>query len=105
MPVATEIAKPDLDKIKRLEAKPAEVQRRLNELATRLVIAERGSPKWFDVLYLLLLEYGQNLKYLNPVFAKLPGAVIISSGLVLAIKYWANRIGVKTHDLKDPETL
>ena len=105
MPVATEIAKPDLDKIKRLEAKPAEAQRRLNELATKLVIVERGSPKWFDVLYLLLLEYGQNIKYLNPVFAKIPGAVVVSSGIVLLIKYWANRIGVKTKDLKSPESL
>ena len=102
MPVATEIAKPDLDKVKRLEAKPKEAQRRLNELATKLVVQELGSPKWFDVLYLLVLEYGVNLKYLNPVFAKVPGAVIISSGLVLLIKYWAKRIGVKVKYLKDP---
>ena len=106
MPVATEIAKPDLDKIKRLEAKSIQAQKRLNELATKLVVQEIGGPKWFDVLYLFLLEYGTNLKYLNPVFAKLGGfGVLVNTGLVYAIKYMAKRSRVKQIDFKDPDNL
>ena len=100
------IAKPDLDKVKRLEAKSVAAQRRLNELATKLVVEPMGSPKWYDILYLFLLEYGLNLKYLNPVFAKLGGiGVLINTVLVLAIKYMAKRSRVKQIDFKDPENL
>ena len=112
MPDKYEIALPDLSKVDPdhdglpgITIKRLEVEERLKQLARYLVHTPLGSPKWYDALYLLLLEYGTNLKYLNPVFAKIPGAIVISSGLVLLIKYWATRIGVKVKDLKDPETL
>lgn len=105
-----EIALPDLDKVDPdkdglpgLSATKF-AQERVNELAKKITELPMGSPAWYDVLYLLLLEYGTNLKYLNPMLAKIPGAIIISTGLIMAIKYWANRIGVKVKDLKNPES-
>jgi hypothetical protein len=108
-----EIAKPDLDKIDPdkdglpgITAKSKEAQLRLNELATQLVVEPLGSPKWYDILYLLVLEWGVNLKYLNPVFAKLGGfGVIVNSMLVYGIKYMAKRSCVKPIDLKNPDNL
>ena len=96
---------PDKDGLPGITIKTKESQRRLHELVSRLYHTPLKSPVWYDVLYLLLLEYGTNLKYLNPMLAKIPGAVIISSGLVLLIKYWAKRIGVKVKDFKNPESL
>jgi len=112
MPDKYEIFLPDLDKIDPdrdglpgISANTEWAQRRINELARKLPELPLGSPDWYSILYLLVLEYGTNLKYLNPLFAKIPGAIVISSGLVLLIKYWANRIGVKVKDLKNPDTL
>ena len=113
MTVATEIAKPDLNKVDPdkdglpgISIETKEAKRRLSELAKRIAETPINSPDWYDVLYLFLLEYGTNLKYLNPVFAKLGGfGVLVNTGLVLAIKYMAKRSCVKQIDLKDPENL
>ena len=96
---------PDRDGLPGITIKTKESQKRLNELAKKLYHTPLASPEWYDILYLLVLEYGTNLKYLNPMLAKIPGAIIISSGLIMLIKYWAKRIGVKIKDLKNPGNL
>ena len=96
---------PDNDGIPGITPQIKEAQSRVHELVSKLYHTPLASPAWYDVLYLLLLEYGTNLKYLNPMLAKIPGAIIISSGLVLLIKHWAKRIGVKVKDFKNPESL
>ena len=107
-----EIALPDLDKVDPdqdgmpgLTAKN-DAQKRINELARLLPEYPIDSPDWYSVLYLLVLEWGINLKYLNPVFAKLGGlGVILNSALVMTIKYIAKKSCVKQIDLKNPDTL
>jgi hypothetical protein len=103
---ANKAGDPDQDGLPGITIKRVEAQKRLNELATKLVVAPIGTPEWYDILYLFLLEYGNNLKYLNPVFAKLGGVgVLINTGLVYAIKYMAKRSRVKQIDFKNPENL
>ena len=97
---------PDKDGLPGITSKSMAAKKRLNELATQLVVIPLDSPKWYDVLYLFLLEYGNNIKYLNPVFAKLGGfGVLVNTGLVYAIKYMAKRSRVKQIDFKDPDNL
>jgi hypothetical protein len=52
------------------------------------------------VLYLLVLEWGVNLKYLYPVMAKLgPIGIAVNKLLIEGIKYMARRSMVKPIDL------
>ena len=91
---------PDEDGMAGITIHTKEAQTRVTELAQALRHTPIGGPDWYNVLYLLVLEWGVNLKYLYPVAAKLgPIGIALNKGLIYGIKYLAKRAMVKQIDM------
>ena len=91
---------PDKDGLVGITAQSREAQARVTELAQALRHTPIGGPDWYNVLYLMVLEWGVNLKYLYPIAAKLgPIGIALNKGLIYGIKYLAKRSMVKQIDI------
>lgn len=105
--VATEISMPDLyhvdpdnDGLPGISIKIKDAVLRVDELVERLNTVETGSATWQGILYLLFLEYANNLDLLLPFTAKIPLLPILLKGVTFAVSKYAGHIGVREVDLR-----